>query len=821
MTPTLFTADWTFHREGDLAGSTVRLPHDAMIGETRTATGGTDNHGGYFPGGRYVYRKRWTAPEDADHRSYKLSFEGVYGITYVVVNGTEMARSNSPYRRFDAPLGDLKPGTEALIEVHVDNSSVPNSRWYTGSGIYRPVWLYSLTDSRIAEDGVRIVTRDIRTDQGSSDASVQVSVRLDGPAAIGSTVVLDIHRGGQRVLREERVASGGIVVFDTVIHGAALWSAEEPNLYEVSVMMGVDGEPIDEYRTRTGLRMIDVDSSRGLRINGQEVLLRGTAVHHDNGILGAATFDAAEWRRARILKEAGFNAVRSAHNPLSRAFLDACDTLGLYVMDELTDVWFRRKTPHDGAPQFHESWADDAAAMISEDRNRPSVIMYSIGNEIAESAAPSGIRVAQQITAYFHAADATRPTTIAVNPLLAMMASRDKSTSSNEVAPPERKPATSTAANQMAARIGRMMVLASMLPAADRATRGVFDAVDIAGYNYGYAAYPRARRRYPDRVIVGTESMPGDLPAIWKRVTSTPGVIGDFSWTGWDYLGEVGLGYWSYGTEPGGIAKPYPGILAGCGIFDITGAPTGTLSLVQAVWNVTEAPGIAVRPLDRVGQRPNKTPWLSTDAVPSWSWGRHSGTAEIEVYSAGDHIELQLNGRSLGRRRAGRKTNYKTRFAVPYEPGELTAIAYTAGAEIGRRTLRSARNVDLRLRAEIDELHGPDDLAFVWIELADADGIVDFGSEDEVTVHVSGPATLAALGSAAPTSDRSYLDDSHPTYRGRALAIVRPTGLGGEITIRATSRQHGVASLILQASPAVGDTSIRTPLTIATGTDAS
>lgn len=800
MTTTLFTDQWTFHREGEPGGTPVRLPHDAMIGEARSADGATGNHGGFFPGGAYRYRKAWTAPDDANERAYSLRFEGVSGITRIRVDDREVVRNDSPYREFTASLAGIAAGNTAVIEVDVDNRAAPNSRWYTGSGIYRPVWLEAAGALRIAQDGLRIVTRSISTGPARTDATVQVTVHVDGPVPSQATLIVEFEDDGQPVARRKAQVTDALTMISVPIDAAKLWSAERPHLYEVRVRLVIDEDTVDERLIRTGLRTVEVDAQDGLRINGEPVLLRGTAVHHDNGPLGAATFAAAERRRALLLKEAGYNAIRSAHNPLSRAFLDACDELGLYVMDELTDVWFRPKTPHDGAERFLVQWRDDAASMIANDRNRPSVIIYSIGNEIAESATAPGVELAQQIHAFFAEADPTRPTTIAVNPLLAMMAARGQTSENGADAPPERRPATSTLANQMTAKMGRLMVLASKLPAADKATKDVFAAVDIAGYNYGYASYAGARRRYPDRVIVGTESMPGDLPAIWKRVTSVPGVIGDFSWTGWDYLGEVGLGYWSYGAETGGIAKPYPGILAGCGVFDITGAPGAALLLAQAVWAITPRPGIAVRPLDKTGQRANKTPWLSSDALPSWSWRGHAGLAEIEVYSADDQVELLLNGRSLGRRACGPRKGYVACFRAQYEPGELTAIAYRDGRETGRSTLRSAGAPRLRLRAETDELRGPDDLAYVWLELADEDGIVDIGSDDRIAVSVTGSGTLAALGSAAPATTDRFVDEEMATHRGRAIAIIRGGAQAGPVAIHATSTRHGEASLTLQVT---------------------
>ncbi|MEW2117128.1 glycoside hydrolase family 2 TIM barrel-domain containing protein [Streptomyces sp. NPDC005474] len=795
MTTTLFTAGWTFFRDGNPLGSVVRLPHDAMISETRSEGGGTGNHGGFFPGGSYRYSKHWSPPLDADEREYSLVFEGVYGSTVVTVDGTEVGRSESPYREFTVPLPALVPGVEVHIEVAVDNSRTPKSRWYTGSGIYRPVWLDSAPPTRITPDGVRVQTRTLDVGQ----AEVEVSVSTEGDLVHASRVDVELRDHGRIVASAtSSTVNGGVVNLELLVPSPRPWSAEHPHLYDLDVRLETDHGILDERSLRTGLRTVEVDAQRGLLINGQAVLLRGTAVHHDNGPLGAATFASAERRRARLLKEAGFNAIRSAHNPLSRAFLDACDELGLYVMDELSDIWFRKKTPYDESPRFHEQWRDDVASMIAKDRNRPCVIMYSIGNEIAESATPAGVDVARQIQDHFRQLDRTRPTTIAVNPLLAMMAVRAKPSAGDD-GPPERKPATSTAANQAAAKMGRLMVLASTLPAAERATRDVFDVVDIAGYNYGYASYAGARRRHPSRVILGTESMVGDLPAIWKRVTSIPGVIGDFSWTGWDYLGEVGLGYWSYGDEPGGIAKPYPGILAGCGIFDITGRPGAAIHLTQAVWGISDRPGIAVRPLDRTGQRANKTPWLASDALPTWSWGERAGKAQIEVYSSGDQVELQLNGRSLGRRRCGAATGFLTKFSTLYEKGELTAIAYRHGQEIGRSSLRSAGSPRLSLRPETEHVSGPDDLCFVWVELADEEGIVDVVAQDQVRISVSGPAELLSLASAAPSTRESFVDDEHHTYRGRALAVVRATGEPGTITLHATSDRHGVATTTLEA----------------------
>ncbi|GAA2993542.1 hypothetical protein JOD63_001616 [Microbacterium terrae] len=805
MSTTRFHEGWTFTRTPEGDAVPVALPHDAMIGEERAADAATEGHGGFFPGGGYRYTKTWRVPADAASTRYSLLFEGVQGDTRVLLDGREVAACRNGYREFAAPLTGARPGADAVIDVLVDMVDVPTDRWYSGAGIYRPVWLEAVGAAQIAHDGLRIVTTAV-----GEDAEVDVFIDADGIDDRGAVATLVLSLDGVVVVQAETpILATGHGELRLTVPAARLWSAESPTLYDVTVALVSDGVTLDERSLRIGLRTIDIDPQHGLRINGQTVLLRGAAVHHDNGILGAATYATAEHRRARALKDAGYNAIRSAHNPLSRHFLDACDELGLYVMDELTDVWFARKTAGDGSARFRDEWREDADSMIAKDRNRPSVIMYSIGNEIAEAATAEGAALARDIHAYVHDADPTRPTTLAVNPLLAMMSTKAAAAKakaaakggideSGESAPPERKEATSTAANMITAKLGRLMVGASLLPAADKATRDAFAAVDIAGYNYAYASYPGARKRYPDRVIVGTESMPADLPAIWKRVTKVPGVIGDFNWTGWDYLGEVGLGYWSYGDEVGGISKPYPGILAGAGVFDITGNPGALLYLAQAVWHITDSPGIAVRPLDKMQWRANRTPWLSTDAVPSWSWGNLRGTAEIEVYSHGDHVELLLNGRSLGRKRAGAKTSFVARFRTPYEAGELTAVAFRDGAEIGRSTLRTASAVTLQLRAE--QSADVDELSFVQIALGDAEGTVDSATTDVITVSIDGPGELAGFGSARPVTEESFTGATHTTFRGRALAAIRRTADAGEIVVTARSAQHGDATVVL--SPA-------------------
>lgn len=808
MTHHRFTEGWTFRREAETEAVAVRLPHDAMLVEGRSPTAPSGAHGAHFLGGRYVYSKVWTRPSGSRTRSFELRFDGVYGDAVVTVNGTEVARNRSGYAEFFAPLDDALTDGENLIEVHVDNSLTPNSRWYTGSGIYRSVWLIENASVRFARDGVRFITESI-----GDPAIVRVEIDLDGDVPDGARVRVALASHRDTVV-EQTLAADATNVVTLSVPAPSLWSHESPHLYKATVQV-IDGDAVEaEEVLRVGLRSIEIDPQYGLRINGNEVLLQGACVHHDNGPLGAVTLRAAEYRRASILKQSGFNAIRSSHNPLSREFIEACDELGLYVIDELTDVWASPKTTHDSASFFDEVWRGEIDSMVAKDRNSASVIMYSTGNEIGETAKPEGVEIAERLGMYLREKDSERPQTIAVNFLLNVMASVNSSpfeqqqkahakVQANGGERAEPSGATSTAANIMANKVGSMMNLIARLPAAEKSTRDVFAMTDVAGYNYGASRYPSDARKHPERIVMGSETMPGDLARNWASVQKLPAVIGDFMWTGWDYLGEAGLGTWNYGKGATVMNQPYPHIVAGCGAIDITGLPGAPILLAKAVWGRTASPAIAVRPLDQTGKPVAKSAWRASDAMESWSWGERAGTrAEVEVYSSADEIELILNGRTVGRRRAGQRHGFLARFRVPYEEGTLEAVARSGGEEVGRSKLVSASGTrSLRLTTDRSHLLADgDDLAFVAVEIMGENGVVDVAATDEVVVRVDGAGSLAAFASAAPKTTRSYLDSAHDTYYGRALAIVRSVEAEGSVRVTAESARFGSATLELAVS---------------------
>ena len=802
-TTTLDLTTWQFSPAGADDWTTVRLPHDAMLAEPRSADAAGGAELAYFEGGAYVYRTVWVA--DVDPETFPLvaiRFEGVQGDAQVLVNGTRVGVIRSGYVEFEFPIETaIRWGQPNEILVEVDNTKQPASRWYPGSGLYRPVHLVLRPRTYFANDGVRLRTRSAT----AAGATISVDYTIEhGDDAVEATFEL-VHEG---VVAATGRGDGRQGTVTMTVWDPLLWSAETPHLYELVSQVRVADSVVDERRERVGLRTVSVDAKQGLLINGTPVTLAGACIHHDNGPLGAATHRAAEYRRIRLLKEAGFTAIRSAHNPMSRHLLDACDEFGLYVLDELADYWFVRKSAHDASGTFRDTWREDADRMVEKDRNRPSVIMYASGNEIPETATAEGVTLTREITQYLHSIDPDRPVTVAINLFLNTLVSIGQSPF-KQAEQGEKALAGSTEANVMINQIGRMMDVVSRLPRADKATRDAFAEVDVAGYNYGIGRYRRDVRAYPNRVILGSETLPVDVPRAWKLATEHPAIIGDFVWAGWEYLGEAGVAVWVPGKRAG-LSKPYPYLIAGPGMFDLIGRPDITLRLAQAAWGRLPAPAIGVRPVNLSGTPMVRSAWRTTDAVESWSWrGCEGRKAQVEVYCADDEVELFLNGRRIGRRRTGQRKGFLARFTVPYQPGTLTAVAYRDGVETSRTSLTSATGpVRLDVTGKSRIVADGADLIFADISLVDDAGVVEMLADEPVEVTVSGPGELIGFGTAAPATTESFLSASRTTFRGRALAVIRSTGEPGQITVTATARTSGSAELIVDAVAPAAATSL-------------
>ena len=517
-----FNSGWTFRKaeEPPAAARAVTLPHDAMIHESRSAAapGGSDN--AFFPGGTYIYEKTFEAP-DAAH--CEVLFEGVYRNATVALNGETLATHAYGYTPFAVTLdGKLHPGANTLT-VTADNADAPSGRWYTGSGIYRPVWLYTGGKGYIRREGIRVTTLSVNP--------AQVQVEVDASGGLPAVELLD---PSGRV-----VASGSGADLTLTVPDARLWSEDSPSLYTCRVTLTEGGELLDEAAVSFGIRRIQWNARQGLLVNGRSVKLRGACVHHDNGVVGACAFPESEERRVRKLKQAGFNAIRSAHNPCSAAMLDACDRYGVYVIDEAWDMWYNHKTRYDYADNWEANWQQDLTAMARRDYNHPSVIAYSIGNEVSEPAEAKGVALAQQMVELLHGLDKGRPVTAGINLMIIDRASRGQGIYANDgsgvQAQKKKKPKdgqqeekvqnASLMFNIMASLIGSGMNKAANSKHADAVTAPVLDALDLAGYNYASGRYEKDGKLHQDRVIYGSETFPQDIAKNWAKVERLPYLV--------------------------------------------------------------------------------------------------------------------------------------------------------------------------------------------------------------------------------------------------------------------------------------------------------
>ena len=798
MIPQSFNDGWYVRKDGAAAATQVgpvTVPYDAMLFEGRDPASPNSHHTGFYAGGVYRYSKTFVAPKDWRGRRVTLEFEGVYLRSQVFVNGRLAGGRPSGYAIFGVELDEfLRYGDDNLVEVVAHNDRMPNSRWYTGSGIYRPVNLLVGGSVRVARDGLRVSTTSIvEGDAGieivtqvvneeATARAVSVVTTLSGPdgAVVGSAESrLSIEPGTTLAVRRQ------LTVTD-----AALWSPDTPQLHSATVAVTTDGEVVDEAEVEFGIRTIEVDAGRGFRINGRPIKLRGACIHHDHGVIGAHTLDAAEDRRIRILKQSGYNAIRSAHNLAAPATLRACDRHGMLVMDELTDAWWRPKVNFDISDEFESWWERDLESMVAKDANHPSVVIYSIGNEIAETATARGLELNRLLAERTRELDPTRFVTNCINGFLNLISPMDDEKLARKKAAQQANGEAPNknlivVLNYLMAVLERTLKYIVRLPAVDKRTRDAFAAVDIAGYNYMSGRYRTDARRYPHRVIVGSETNPNDTVAIWQEIEHLPHVIGDFTWAGFDYIGEAGYAAVRY-DERRQIYSPWPALLAGMPVIDITGHRQTQSYLNEIVWHLRRGPHLAVQPVNHAGEKQSARAGR-TDSIRSWAWeGCEGRDAVVEVYADAPRVELLLDGVVLGSEPAGPEQGYKAAFTVAYRPGELTAIAYDRnGNELGRDALTSA-GTGLRLRVvpESDELRADgNDLAYVPIELTDDAGVVRPLADRKVTVEVSGAGALLGLGSADPFSDEGFAANRHSTYYGRALAVIRAGHQPGAVAV--------------------------------------
>ena len=814
MKRTSIDRDWLFVRRGlqnypqmmTAGAETVHLPHDFTIGTDVSAetpeVGGT----GYYRGGIGTYTKYIDCAAEPDDQRYLVEIDGAYRNTEVTLNGNLICQQPNGYMPFHADLTPyLKPGQPNRLSISANNSAPYDSRWYNGSGLYRHVdllsgpsvhlapWSIFARTERVSGDGTAIVLADVTVENHTAKTvTEQVTLTLTeegvGEPSAVATVPVTVPPLGRRAAR-----------LRLAVKQAALWDLENPRLYAATAAL-CNGETDS---TLFGIRMITVDAADGLLLNGLSLKLKGGCVHHTNGLLGAVSLYDAEYRKFVIMKQAGFNAVRCAHNPPSRDMLEACDRLGLLVLDEAFDMWRMREGSLAGDYHqfFNSHWRADLERMITRDRNHPCIFMWSIGNEIGErNGLSGGFSLAAEIADNARQLDSTRPITSAIPvPFNGLDDDgMDKMMQSWSEMLKKGLPA------------GGLQNLGN--PFVDQAwgdmTAPFAAPLDVVGYNYLDERYEKDGAAFPHRVICGLESYPSNIDIIWDKVEQLPFVIGDFTWTAVDYIGEAGLGQAAYVTaEEAKKARPFQGApvhfpwrTAFCGDFDLIGQPRPQLHYRQIVWG-SEKTYLQARVPANMQKVEVLSRWGWPEAYQAWDFAGWEGhPTKVDVYSRADEVELILNGSSLGRQPVGKANRFRTIFDVIYQPGTLTAVSYTGGREISRASLETV-GLPAAIRLSADKLLIPADgqsLVHVLAELVDEQGRLVQLDDRLATASLEGAAQLMAFGNGRPITTENYTDGRFTSYLGRWVAILRTGCEVGEAHLTVTAEGLKPVSLTIQ-----------------------
>ena len=796
----------------DASWRTIDLPHDWSIESKPDKDNPSGAGGGYFPGGIGWYRKTFHAPASWKGQCVSIEFDGVYRDATVYLNGHKLGTHPYGYTSFAFDLTpELQYSGANVLAVRVDNSAQPNSRWYSGSGIYRHVRVAVTDPTHVAHWGVFVSTAQAT----AASAKVSVRTRIANESAFDAVVTVETtlidmtgnKAGGAQsrlniVAGKEDDASQEIAVANP-----SLWSPKSPELYRAVSTIRRDGKVIDQVTTPFGIRTLAWSAEKGLLLNGQPIKLHGGSVHHDDGPLGAAAFDRAEERRVELLKAAGMNAVRTAHNPPSPAFLDACDRLGLLVLDEPFDVWGAHKVKYDYASDFNPWWKQDISSMVLRDRNHPSIVIWGIGNEIPELEVDRGATLARELVDQVRALDNTRPLTLAF-------------------------PGTTTK------------------PTAE----AVFSQLDITGYNYNILpTYQKDHQQLPARIMLTTESWPAKAFSLWEVSHDNPYILGDLTWTAMDYLGESGIGAWQYGTpqqakmaegmagmmagtamvdqmftgmangkdvmadmakntsDPNAKAMmeiffhPYPWHAAVCGDLDLTGFRKPQSYYRDIIWNGGDRVYATVRLPESEGKKIIAIMWATYPTLPSWTWpGQEGKDLEVEVYSGAEKVQLFLNNKLIGEKPTGRDQEFKAVFSVPYAPGTLKAVGLRGGQAIAESILATTGQAKkLRIVADRTVIKADgEDLSFVTVEAVDSNGRPDLRADQEIQFEISGPGTIAAVGNGDGQDPDSYHSNRRKLFEGRAIVVIRSSQQSGPIKLAAKGSGLSDGSLTIVARAA-------------------
>jgi beta-galactosidase len=754
----LFDDNWRFSR-GDVANAenldyndnhwrNINLPHDWSIEDlpgTKSpfdANAVSGESSGYTVGGTGWYRKTFDVPDFDKGKRFIISFDGVYCNAKVYLNGKLLGYHPHGYTPFYFDLtAKLNFGGSNVIAVKVNNEG-KNSRWYSGSGIYRHVWLHKVQPVCIEQNGTFISTKEINSNNGT----INVTTTIANTTAVNKDVKLIVlikDISGVQVGKSELSSKIGAgknadLSCQLTIKSPKLWSVDNPSLYSSVNEVYVDGKLADRTETPFGIRTLLFDAAQGFLLNGKSMKLKGGCVHHDNGPLGSKAFDRAQERRVEILKASGFNAIRSSHNPPSSAFLDACDRLGMLVINEAFDMWETQKTPMDYHLSFSEWWQRDLDAMILRDRNHPSVIMWSIGNEIPDMDKPEVVAIAERLAARVRVLDSTRTVTAAIHQF-------------NNIDP-------------------------------------FMETLDVAGYNYANQRYLDDHALMPNRVMVGSESFPLFAFNVWNDVLDNSYVIGDFVWTAFDYIGEASIGWRGFPSE-----NTYPWKLAYCGDIDICGWKRPQSFYRDVLWNSNQLSTFVKAPTPTIEFNTKKADWSNWnwhDVVADWNWDGYEGIPMgVEVYSSCEEVELFIDDVSLGKKATNKSNQFIASWDVPYKSGTLKAIGYVGNKEVKVVELKTADKVSsINLQADRSVLNtSGQDLSYIAVQLVDAHNNIHPKAENNIHFEIEGPGEIIAVGNGNPLSDESFSQAKRNAWQGKCLVIVKASKTEGEIKLSAKS----------------------------------
>lgn len=771
----------------------VNLPHDFLIHTNPSPDAVSGAATGFYSGGRGNYTKMLEIPDEWKDKKVIIEFDGAYNITDAGLNGHHIAMHPYGYTPFHV---DISPyagfGKKNRLHVVVNNTALPNSRWYSGAGIYRHVDLLVSPKMHIAPWGIFAYTN--RIEKGTAYITCEVTVVNE--SEIKRNIILNVQiapEGKAPAAASQKLVHAladekQTMKLNLVVPDAILWDIDNPVLYNISAELSDGNVVIDSDSTNFGIRTISADPQNGFMLNGRTIKLKGGCVHHDNGILGAASFKDSEYRKMKAHKDHGYNSIRCAHNPPSRDMLDACDRLGLLVIDEAFDMWRMGKSDNDYHLFFEEWWKRDMEAFITRDRNHPCVVMWSTGNEIGERAGLSdGYEVAQQLAEFARKLDPTRLVTNAVCSFWSGLNDEEM----EKVAEERRKLQSGggTVQNMNTDYTNSIW---------GKYTEGFVNHLDVVGYNYLDNRYEEDGRTYPDRVICGMESFPMNIDILWDKVEKLSYVIGDFTWTSYDYIGEAGIGksvFFEPDTEVDFMTRMrirnslYPWRLANDSDFDICGFERPQLYYRKVVWGSQET-FIAVQDPSRFGKKEVVSMWGWPDRSDRWTWNGWEGKmVSVDVYSSADEVELMLNEMSIGRKPAGKENRFTSSFELTYQPGTLIAVSYIEGKEVSRSKIRTAEvPAAIRLTSEQSKLPADgQSLAYVVVEFVDTDGCRVPNAEIAVKASVEGAGSLAAFGTSKSFTEENYTVGEFTSHEGRLLAIVR------------SAYEPGIARLFIEA----------------------